>query len=311
MLKDHPHDYLPAAGHDVLLPAYDLMARLYGMDSVYHTLIQQAELADCCRVLEIGCGTGNLSIRAKRAHPRVEVVGCDPDPRALRRAQRKARALSGIRFQRGYAQQLPYADGEFDRRVAGRIFDGVRQEVVDDRAQFVRVADHDGGPHFRLERDHPRQRGQPLFLHHPAHDVGECDRTQRCRFHRACLMIGEQVLDQLLQRQRVVPDDAHDVVLFGRQLAAHIVAQQLRALAHRGERRLELVRHVPQESVLLLFEVREARAQPLEPLPEVAQVLRSVAFDAVSEVRRAHAPDREIHLANRARDQHREDDAEG
>jgi len=115
MLKDHPHDYLPAAGHDVLLPAYDLMARLYGMDSVYHALIQQAELADCRRVLEIGCGTGNLSIRAKRAHPRVEVVGCDPDPRALRRAQRKARALSGIRFQRGYAQQLPYADGEFDR----------------------------------------------------------------------------------------------------------------------------------------------------------------------------------------------------
>jgi ubiquinone/menaquinone biosynthesis C-methylase UbiE len=115
MLKHHPHDYVPAAGHDALLPAYDLMARLYGMGRVYDTLIEQAELGDCHWVLEIGCGTGNLAVRAKRAHPAVEVVGCDPDPRALRRAQRKARGLNGARFEQGYAQRLPYADGEFDR----------------------------------------------------------------------------------------------------------------------------------------------------------------------------------------------------
>ncbi len=109
------HDYLPAAGHDVLLPAYDLLTRLLGMKRVYDTLIAQAELGDCRRVLEIGCGTGNLSIRVKRAHPSVEVIGSDPDPLALRRAQRKAFGLNGIRFERGYAQHLPYADGEFDR----------------------------------------------------------------------------------------------------------------------------------------------------------------------------------------------------
>jgi hypothetical protein len=33
------HDYLPAAGHDALLPAYDLLTRLVGMNSVYDTLI--------------------------------------------------------------------------------------------------------------------------------------------------------------------------------------------------------------------------------------------------------------------------------
>jgi ubiquinone/menaquinone biosynthesis C-methylase UbiE len=109
------HDYLPAAGHDVLLPAYDLLARLLGMKRVYGTLIAQAELSDCRRVLEIGCGTGNLTLRVKRAHPSLEVIGSDPDPLALRRAQRKALQLKGIRFERGYAQQLPYADGEFDR----------------------------------------------------------------------------------------------------------------------------------------------------------------------------------------------------
>jgi ubiquinone/menaquinone biosynthesis C-methylase UbiE len=110
--KHHPHDYLPAAGHDALLPGYDVLSRLLGMKKVYEALIGQAELAECRRVLEIGCGTGNLIIRAKRAHPHLEAIGCDPDPLALERARRKS---NRIRFERGYAQRLPYADGEFDR----------------------------------------------------------------------------------------------------------------------------------------------------------------------------------------------------
>jgi ubiquinone/menaquinone biosynthesis C-methylase UbiE len=115
MLKHRPHDYIPAAGHDAFLPGYDLLTRLSGFDRVYDRLIRQAEIADDHRVLEIGCGTGNLTVRVKRAHPMIEVVGCDPDPLALRRAERKASRLSGIRFERGYAQRLPYANGEFDR----------------------------------------------------------------------------------------------------------------------------------------------------------------------------------------------------
>jgi ubiquinone/menaquinone biosynthesis C-methylase UbiE len=115
MLKHHPHDYLPAAGHDALLPGYDLLTRLFGFHRVHDKLIGQAELAGAQRVLEIGCGTGNLAIRAKKSHPSIDVIGSDPDPLALRRAQRKALRLSGIRFERGYAQRLPYGDGEFDR----------------------------------------------------------------------------------------------------------------------------------------------------------------------------------------------------
>ncbi|WAJ46155.1 class I SAM-dependent methyltransferase [Mycobacterium sp. Aquia_216] len=115
MLKHHPHDYIPAAGHDAFLPGYDVLTRLSGFRRVHDRLVGQAEIADGHRVLEIGCGTGNLTIRAKRAHPSIEIIGSDPDPLALRRAQRKAARLTGIRFERGYAQRLPYADGEFDR----------------------------------------------------------------------------------------------------------------------------------------------------------------------------------------------------
>jgi ubiquinone/menaquinone biosynthesis C-methylase UbiE len=115
MLKHHPHDYLPAAGRDSFLPGYDLLTRLFGFNRVHEQLIAQAELADSHRVLEIGCGTGNLTIRAIRTQPSTEVVGSDPDPLALRRAQRKAHGINGIRFEQGYAQRLPYSDGEFDR----------------------------------------------------------------------------------------------------------------------------------------------------------------------------------------------------
>ncbi len=117
MTKDHhtAHDYMPAAQHDALLPTYDLMSRVLGIGKAHQTLIEQAELAAGQRVLEIGSGTGNLTLRAKRAHPGIDVIGVDPDPLALARARRKLQAESGIRFDHGYSQRLPYDDGEFDR----------------------------------------------------------------------------------------------------------------------------------------------------------------------------------------------------
>lgn len=111
---DH-RDYLPAAGRDAFLPFYDPFTALLGVAKVHRALIGQAGLAAGQRVLEIGCGTGNLTLRIKRTQPGVELVGSDPDPLALDRARRKARGLTGIRFEQGYAQELPYPDASFDR----------------------------------------------------------------------------------------------------------------------------------------------------------------------------------------------------
>jgi len=123
------HDYIPAFGKDALLPFYDLLTRVLGMGRVYDTLVSQAELADGLRVLEIGCGTGNVTTRAKRAAPGADVLGTDPDPLALARAQRKARGLSGIRFERAYAQELPFADGEFDRVLSSMMLHHLDEDV--------------------------------------------------------------------------------------------------------------------------------------------------------------------------------------
>jgi ubiquinone/menaquinone biosynthesis C-methylase UbiE len=123
------HDYIPAAGKDVLLPGYDLLTRLLGMNKSYNALIAQAELAPGLRILEIGCGTGNVTTRVKHAEPHADVVGTDPDPLALARAQRKARGMTGIRFQRAYAQELPFADGEFDRVLSSMMLHHLDDDV--------------------------------------------------------------------------------------------------------------------------------------------------------------------------------------
>ena len=199
-----------------------------------------------------------------------------------------------------HRESVAHAERELDRRVARRILDCIRQQVVDDRAQPLGVAGHRGGRELRIERDHARERGEPLLADDAADDVGHCDRTEGRGFHRARLVICEEVLDQLLQAERVVANDAHDVVLLGRKLPADAVAQQLGALAHRRERRLELVRDVTQEARLLLLEIGKAAPQPFEALADVAQILRAGDLDRVAEIRAAHTADREIELANRA-----------
>ena len=82
--------FLPAAGRDWLLPFYDPFVKLLGGDQARQRLLDQAALQDGHRVLDIGCGTGTFAVLIKRVHPDVEVVGLDPDPKALARAHRKA-----------------------------------------------------------------------------------------------------------------------------------------------------------------------------------------------------------------------------
>jgi ubiquinone/menaquinone biosynthesis C-methylase UbiE len=108
--------YVPAAGHDWFLPLYDPIVKLLGGDPARRALLDQAAIRPGHRVLDVGCGTGSLAILIKRLHPDVDVVGLDPDPRALARARRKAkRAAVSIRFDRGFSDELPYPGASFDR----------------------------------------------------------------------------------------------------------------------------------------------------------------------------------------------------
>jgi ubiquinone/menaquinone biosynthesis C-methylase UbiE len=154
------HDYIPAAGRDALLPGYDLLTRLLGMNRVYDTLVAQAELGAGLRVLEIGCGTGNVTTRVKRAEPGVDVVGTDPDPLALARAERKTRGMTGVRFERAYAQALPFADGEFDRVLSSMMLHHLDDDVKAAAAAEIHRVLRPGGTLHIVDI------GGPMTVHH-------------------------------------------------------------------------------------------------------------------------------------------------
>ncbi|GIE28284.1 hypothetical protein Ait01nite_013290 [Actinoplanes italicus] len=108
-------DYLPAAGKAWLLPLYDPLSLLFGVRRLHRALLDQAAPVPGQRVLEIGCGTGNLlGVLARRTRG-LDLTGIDPDPDALRRARRKAaRAGLTIDYRRGYAGDLPFDDASVD-----------------------------------------------------------------------------------------------------------------------------------------------------------------------------------------------------
>ena len=167
--KEPRKHYLPAMGHDRLLPFYDPLQRLLGMGSVHRQLINQARIKSDQRILEIGCGTGNLAILIKRLYPGAEVIGIDPDPKALARAQRKAgREALSVQLDRGFAEELPYPDASFDRVLSALMFHHLGPEEKEKMLDEARRVLKPGGSLHLLDfgGEQVRSDGFIARLHH-------------------------------------------------------------------------------------------------------------------------------------------------
>src|SRR5262245_34007330 len=65
------------------------------------------------KILDVACGTGNVSLAAARRG--ATVTGLDLAPNLLEQARARAKDEGfEIRFDEGDAEQLPYEDGSFD-----------------------------------------------------------------------------------------------------------------------------------------------------------------------------------------------------
>lgn len=142
-------DYVPGFTFDVLLPLYDLVQRLVGIPRLHQLLVEQAELNGGDRVLEVGCGTGNLAVRVASTYPDIEVVGVDPDELALARARRKAGASSAVLFEHAYGQNLPYQDDSFDHAFSAFMYHHLDAATkLDMLREIARVLRPGGVLHF-------------------------------------------------------------------------------------------------------------------------------------------------------------------
>ncbi|WP_439658962.1 class I SAM-dependent methyltransferase [Lentzea sp. HUAS TT2] len=108
-------DYLPGMGKHYLLPFYDVLHQVSGLSSIHREMVEVAGLSAGQRVLDVGCGTGNLLRSTGKRHRDVELFGVDPDLKMLARAEGKLRR-AGVRarLDRGFAQELAFPDALFD-----------------------------------------------------------------------------------------------------------------------------------------------------------------------------------------------------
>ncbi|WP_281688863.1 class I SAM-dependent methyltransferase [Pseudonocardia thermophila] len=155
--------FLPALGHHRSVRLYDAFGLLIGAPWVYAAAAKAARLdgAGPPVVVDVGCGSGQLLRRVGREHPEARLVGVDPDERILaiaRRAALRSRdvAVRTARWEVGYAEDLPLADGSVDRVLSSLMFHHLeplgRTAMLSEVRRVLRpggelvLADFDGSP---------------------------------------------------------------------------------------------------------------------------------------------------------------------
>ncbi|MBI3537630.1 MAG: methyltransferase domain-containing protein [Chloroflexi bacterium] len=98
------HAYIPALGRDGLTPLYDPLQKWIMREEKFkRDLIARANIRAGNRVLDLGCGTGTLTILIKQAQPQAHVFALDADPHyarfvsiLTRRLERASENIQGL-----------------------------------------------------------------------------------------------------------------------------------------------------------------------------------------------------------------------
>lgn len=110
---------------EALRHQYNEFARQYdGVDQGIDLILARLTTAPDASVLDVGCGTGNLTLRLAEKNALRRVVGVDLSESALEIARNHARdrKLSAYEFIRASACSLPFRAGEFDVVVSNMVF---------------------------------------------------------------------------------------------------------------------------------------------------------------------------------------------
>lgn len=105
---------------------YDRKWSFY-IEATTRETLKRLPIGPHARVLDVGCGTGELLSRIATAHPDAVLAGIDPVPAMLEVARGK---LAGrAELQVSYANALPWADASFDIIVSCNMFHYITRPV--------------------------------------------------------------------------------------------------------------------------------------------------------------------------------------
>jgi SAM-dependent methyltransferase len=185
--RDRP--FLPGMRRAWLLPFYDGFSHFSRVRELHDRTVELAGVTPGQDVLDVGCGTGNLTFALLAAQPGARLTGLDPDGAALRLAARKARRRRvSLTLVQGYADRLPADDDSFDHVVSSLALHHLDDEG---RAAFAReafrclrgggritVADFGGAAHSSGDDGHAGHE------HRPGHALVHLPRLLRRRARR-------------------------------------------------------------------------------------------------------------------------------
>ncbi len=154
--------------HDRVRAMFGAIARRYDLNNRVHSFwrdqawrrfaVSAANVQPADRVLDVACGTGDLTLAFATRSPAAQVVGVDFTPEMLQLATPKTRKIRNldparVSFEQGDAMDLRFDDASFD--VLSIAF-GIRNVQEPDRAlaEFFRVL-KPGGRLIVLEFDKP------------------------------------------------------------------------------------------------------------------------------------------------------------
>jgi len=99
--------------------------------SIIDGIADYVELPDAATALDIGCGSGALSIAVAKKNLNAEIIGCDlwgkeyEFSKLLCKENARAEGVENVKFQKGNATALPFENEQFDAVMSNYVYHNI------------------------------------------------------------------------------------------------------------------------------------------------------------------------------------------